>query len=185
MKSVLLAVCSAALLIAGAASAEAFDDLETVADADLEEARGGFVMDGGSVVGLGVEVRTLVDGKLALETLITVGANGVAVSERAAAGLTPVAAADLQAAAERGLSLQGLSGQRVYLVSDGTAVAHRITGDALQNLIVNAGDGLDLKQTIEVRLALDADSLAADQASLAGLRAGLAQADLVRAGLPF
>lgn len=180
-------ICSATLtlLLAGTASADVFDTLEAVVEAELEEARGGFVMDGGSVVGLGVEVRTLVDGQLALETLISVGPSGLVVTERAAPGLTPAASADLQAAAQRGLSLQGLAGQRVFIVAEGTAVTHRISGDSLQNLIVNAGDGLDLKQTIDVRMVLDADALAVDQASLAGLRAGLAQADLVRAGVPF
>lgn len=185
MRRAFLCAFAAVLLSAGAAAADPFADLEAVSDTELEEARGGFLTEGGSVVGLGVEVRTLVDGKLALETLISVGAQGVSIAERAAPGLTPAAAADLQAAAQRGLALQGLAGQRVYLVSDGTAVTHRIAGDALQNLIVNAGDGLDLKQSIDVRMVIDAEALADDQASLAGLRAGLAQADLVRAGLPF
>jgi hypothetical protein len=175
-----------AALGAGGAKADVFDALETVAEADLEAARGGFVTTGGAVVSLGVELRTLVDGGVALETSIMAGPAGLSVVERVAPGLSAAQAADLQAAAARGLDVRGLSGQRVFLVSGGeTAVAHRITGDALQNLIVNAADGLDLRQAIDVRVVLDAQALQADQAALAGLRAGLEHADLVRAGLPF
>lgn len=74
MRSLPFLVGTLSLMMAGcgAARAQGFHSGRAVADGDLDKVRGGFVLPNGLDVRLGVTVDTLVDGRLALSTLLTV-----------------------------------------------------------------------------------------------------------------
>lgn len=173
---------AALALSAAPALADVFDALDRVAETELDEARGGFVVEGGRVASLGAQILTTVDGREVLRTTLSAGPGGFSATESFASGLAPADSARLQAAAGRGLDVGGLSGDRVYFVQDDTAVAHRISGTALQNFIVNAADGLVLRQEVRIDVALNADAFRTDQIALSGLRIAMEHADAVRTG---
>lgn len=173
---------AALALLASPALADDFAGLDAVSEAELDEARGGFLIENGRVAGLSVEILTSVDGREVLTTTLNVGPSGSTVVESPAAGVTAADAAALRAAAARGLDVSALTGDRVFFVGDRTAVAHRISGGALQNLIVNAADGRELTQSVAVRVDLHREGVVADQLSMAGLRVAMDQADAVRIG---
>lgn len=74
MRTLPVLVGTLSLLMAGcgAACAQSFQSGLAVADGDLDKVRGGFVLPNGLNVGLGITVNTLVDGRLALSTMLTV-----------------------------------------------------------------------------------------------------------------
>lgn len=182
MKTLAPLLASVLVALGGPAAADAFDALPAVADDELDAARGGFLLDGGRIASLGLEIRTLVGGREVLTTSLTVGPAGLSKTESLGDGYDAADAAALGAAAAKGLDLRGFGDARVVLVSDGTAVLHRIGRDTLQNLVVNSADGLDLRQEITLRVDLLESAVLGDRLSVAGLRLALDQADVVRTG---
>jgi hypothetical protein len=65
----MLTLCS---LAAGSAHASGFEGRPTVADGELDRVRGGFLLPNGMDVGLGITVDTLIDGRAALSTVLTI-----------------------------------------------------------------------------------------------------------------
>lgn len=173
---------AALALLAAPALADDFAGLSAVSEAELDEARGGFLIENGRVAGLSVEILTSVDGRQVLTTTLDVGPNGSTLNETPGTGVTAADAAALRAAAARGLDVRAFAGDRVFFVGDRTAVVHRISGGALQNLIVNAADGRELTQSVAVRVDLYREAAIADQLAMAGLRVAMDQADAVRIG---
>lgn len=184
MRALVLTAALLAAPLAQAAEPRPAPDYPPVSDAELDAARGGFLTPGGAVIGLGADVRTYVDGRLVLHTTLEVGRDGVLRSERIAGGPAPASAADLHAAkVNQGLDLSAFTGEDVFLVSDGTAVIHRLTPQALQNVLVNTADGLDVRQETALRVDVDAAFAAREIFGAEGLRLGFEIGDATRAGL--
>lgn len=150
----------AALLATGAASTAGAQDAEPapLSDTDLGGLRGGFLTAGGVTFDFGVVVRTYVDDRLALQTTLQWTPAG-AVSEQVAGGVP--GAVDLADAMDGlladGIDLTGLAEARGVALVDGdgaTALIHSIGGGRVQNLILNAADGRDLRQEIQINLTL-------------------------------
>jgi len=150
----LLAVLFAACALPGAASAAAPAGASPppVSDHELGEMRGGFTVDG-ITFGFGAEVRTYVDGKLALQTKLTWTDKG-AVTRTTRGDLGTRLRPDRPTG---GLNLQGLKGAKGVLISDpsgATAIAHRTTADGIDNLVINSASNRDIRQEVQLNLAI-------------------------------
>jgi hypothetical protein len=150
------ALAGPALHASSARAGELFGGQAAVADADLDDMRGGFLVADGVAFDLGAVVRTTVNGELVLQTVVNWTPTGPQVSQEAAPGLSAATAADLKAAAATtGMNLQGLSGENVFLLNGGsTAVAHRLDAGAIENILVNQADGQTIKQDMAVTLTI-------------------------------
>jgi len=153
----ILALTAALALAAPAWSAQpVFAQEAPLADGELDEMRGGFLVAEGIAVGLGAVVRTHVDGRLALETRLTWTPEGPQIERTVGEGVVPASAAGAhQAALAQGLDLSGLAGQEgVFVTQDGgTAFVHALNG-TFQNIVLNTADGLTVRQETEVALTL-------------------------------
>ena len=118
-------------------------------DAELERIRGGYVTAGGLTLDFGAVTRTLVDGRLALETAVTWTPEGVRVTRldggaAGAAATTP----DLR---------PGSLGEAAFVTADGrSAVIQRVTADGLANVVLNTASGRTIRQDTQVTLTLPA-----------------------------
>lgn len=144
-----------ALLLAGAAALMAASPVAAadlgppVDDAVLADLRGGFVVVDGLTLDFAAEIRSFVDGELALETRITLDGRSSVLTDSGGA-LSPEALAALSAG---GLDLGDLKGG-VFVSADGqTAILHR-TEDGLANILLNTGDHRDFRQELNLTLTL-------------------------------
>jgi hypothetical protein len=175
----LTCLAAAALLGAGspARAAENSDlaGLEPVADSELAGQRGGFLWNG-LTVNLGANIRTYLNGELALETMVSWTPAGNSVTQTPSPALTPATAAQIQAGV---LSSGGITArvgdETVFLANGGqTALMHRIDG-GLQNVLINTASRVDIAQHIDATLDLAGyDAFAAD---LANSRLGISIGD--------
>lgn len=165
---------------AAAAPAFAADELagiETVPDAELAEHRGGFVWEGVRV-GLGAEIRTYLNGELALQTNISWTEAGAHKTQIISGALTQVDAAQLQAGilTSGGISMK-VGDQSVFLANEGqTALLHRTDG-AIQNVIVNRASNIQANQQIDA--VLDLENFGQLQDDIADMRLGAAIGDMI------
>lgn len=137
--------------LAGLAHADAFDELSTVSDAEMEDARGGFLSAGGVSFNFGALVKTFADGQLALSTQLNWTDQGPVATHSIA---DPYAGAS-QAAALAALALASIGDGQGVVINDGqTAIIHRIESGAVQNLILNAATDQVFAQTIDITLTL-------------------------------
>lgn len=144
------------LCAAPAWGAELFDR-PGLADRELDEVRGRFLVVDGVTFDLGAVVRTTVNGEMVLETVVTWTPDGPLITQSTAPGLSPATMAELkEAAARTGLDLSSLSGgSEVFLLNDGaTAVAHRFDIAGLENILINEASGQDIRQDTSVTLHL-------------------------------
>lgn len=151
--------------------------LETLSDAELAEQRGGFNWEGVDVQ-LGAEIRTYLNGELALQTNISWTPEGAQTSQWVSAILTPAAAAQLQAGilTSGGITMR-VGDESVFLANDGqTAILHRTEG-VLQNVLINRASNITGRQ--EVDAALDLGNFGQFQDRLTDLRIGQAVGDAV------
>lgn len=153
-----LGVCAGVLLLAQPALSEPvspFDSLAPMSDEDLGDMRGGFLTAGGISFDFGAVVRTYVNGQLALETRLTWTPTGPVTEQVTGSlpGWTPLTPGQIG-----GLDLSGLSpGSSGLVLSDAngtTALVHNVLNGQLQNLVVNAADNRDIRQDMQVMLAL-------------------------------
>lgn len=176
MKTFAALLASAALCAAPAAHAADFGDAEVVADEELQDMRGGFIVAGGYQIDFGAIVRTFVDGELALETLLSWSEAG-AVIERSY-GQVGQPLNELANDAQSQLNLPGLStGGSGIVLSDGqgaTALIHRVIDGAFQNFVINDASGRDIRQEIELTITLPGFEASQDIINLdrLGLRIG-------------
>lgn len=154
-----LALCVIAAIIASPAIAQ---DGPPLATDELEREVGGFQTPGGLEIGFGAEVRTYVDGKLALQTHLTWTDQGAVQTTGAANG------GDLSGAAGAGIHVDGAPGTGLYLPGDngGTVVLHGLDGDHISGLILNTADNRDIRQ--EVNVTLNVPDLTQFQKDVAG-----------------
>lgn len=151
--------------------------VQQLADSELAEQRGGFRWEGVDV-GLGAEIRTYLNGDLALQTNISWTPAGAETTQWASAVLTPAAAAQLQAGilTSGGITMR-VGDETVFLANEGqTAIIHRTDG-AVQNVLINRASNVTGRQ--EVDAVLDLGNFSQFQERLGDLRIGQAVADAV------
>lgn len=153
------ALCLIALLTTSPALAQ---DGPPLAIEELEREVGGFQTPSGLEVGFGAEVRTYVDGQLALQTHLTWTDQGAVQTTTAANG------ADLSDAAGAGIHIDGAPGTGLFLPGDngGTVVLHGLDSDQISGLIFNTADNRDIRQ--EVNVTLNVPDLTQFQKDVAG-----------------
>lgn len=134
------------------------DGPRMMTDADMAEARGGFMTVAGFTFGFGVVVRSYVNDQLALQTQLTWTPTG-AITEQVqhnVPGVSDLAGA-MASLMAGGVDLRGLNNAGGVAVIDGngaTAVLHNITTSQLQNLIINNADNRNIRQDMELNLVL-------------------------------
>ena len=134
------------------------DGPRMMTDADMAEARGGFMTVAGFTFGFGVVVRSYVNGQLALQTQLTWTPTG-AMTEQVqhnVPGVSDLASA-MAGLMAGGVDLRGLNNAGGVAVIDGngaTAILHNITTSQLQNLIINNADNRNIRQDMELNLVL-------------------------------
>lgn len=127
-------------------------------DAELADLRGGWITAGGLSFDFGVVMRTFVQGQLALETRLTWTPTGP-VTER---WRDPSQGVDVAQVMDdltgQGMDLSSLAGvDGLVLDGDGgqTVVLHSIGEGAIQNLVLNTASNRDIRQDMQVNLAID------------------------------
>lgn len=144
----------AAALTPGAAAADILDAAPPIADAQLSQQRGGFSW-GGMEIALGAEIRTFLDGSLALQTNVSWTAAGASTTQVVSGALTPASAAQLQAGilSTGGMTMR-VGDAVVFLANEGqTALMHRSDG-GLQNILVNTASNVSASQEVAATLDL-------------------------------
>lgn len=129
-----------------------------LASAELAELRGGFLVAGGIQLDFGAVVRTYVDGQLALESRLQWTDQGAVTTQNLGSvpGAVDLAGA-MDQALKAGLDIEALGSGQGVLLADGsgaTALIQNIGRDGIQNVIVNNADGRNLRQEVEINLAL-------------------------------
>ena len=144
---------------------------------ELESEVGGFQTPSGLEIGFGAEVRTYVDGKLALQTRLTWTDQGAVQTTEATGG------SDLGSAAGAGIHLGASPGAGVFVPGDngGTVVLHGLDSDRISGLIFNTADNRDVRQ--EVNVTLNVPDLTAFQKDVAGQQLDLRLQDTVARAL--
>jgi hypothetical protein len=151
--------------------------LETLADEELAEQRGGFTWQGVDVT-FGAEIRTYLNGELVLQTNVSWTAEGAQSSQIVSGALTPAAAAQLQAGilTSGGITMK-VGDESVFLANGGqTAIVHRTEG-AIQNVLINRANNVTGRQ--EVDAVLNLGNFGQFQDQLQDSRFGQAIGDLV------
>lgn len=129
-----------------------------LSSAELADLRGGFLVAGGIQLDFGAVVRTYVDGQLALESRLQWTNQGAVTTQNIGSvpGAVDLAGA-MDQALKAGLDIEALGSGQGVLLADGsgaTALIQNIGRDGIQNVIVNNADGRDLRQEVEINLAL-------------------------------
>lgn len=144
-----------------------FAGLTVIKENVLGTMRGGFRV-GGLDIGIGANVRTLFDGQVALESLITltesglvsrpVGANGETATRP---GLTIIGSGGSQSrlrdSAPASVRLPGLNGSQGAVLNDNrgfTASLHQITRDRILSTVINQASGRRIRHEINVDVTI-------------------------------
>lgn len=162
------------------------DGLAVVSDSELEDQRGGFSW-AGMQISLGADIRTYIDGALALLTTVTWSGNGASNVQTVYGGLTPAGAAELQAGvlSSGGITMR-VGDNTVYLANEGrTAIMHRTDG-AIQNVLVNTADNVRLEQQVDATLDLEGFDTFRSDVEISRLTASLnTEIDMATANAAF
>jgi len=138
-----------------AESADWGDDIEIMADDEMNALRGGFEI-GGININFGATVTTILNGVPVLTTNITVTDAGRIVDQTIADVGQSIG--DLTEEGRAALGLDGLGEDAAGIIIDDengvTALVHNVTEGALQNIIVNTATGRDIAQDIDITLDL-------------------------------
>lgn len=186
--SKLVLVCAAALSPTSLAAQEtgAEDPLASarpMTEEELAEARGGFEI-AGLIISLGANLRTYLNGELALQTLFNWGSGGVEAQQYVSAALTEATADQLRAGmfSEGGIRLQ-LGGQQVFFANDGhTALIHNVDS-GVQNVILNTASNTAVRQELDLTLNLSGYDTFRESISAGSLPMGMAiELDAAAAG---
>ncbi|WP_166745585.1 hypothetical protein [Sphingomonas naasensis] len=143
-------------------------------DAELAQARGGFEI-AGLIISLGADLRTYLNGELALRTLFTWGDGGVETQQFVSAALTQATADQLRAGmfSEGGIRLQ-LGDQQVFFANQGqTALIHNVEG-GIQNMLLNTANNTAVRQEVDLTLNLSGYDTFRDSISAGTLPQGMA-----------
>lgn len=141
--------CMLALVAGSAARAQVGSnpeapDAQRLDDAALDEARGGLLTPSGFDVGFGASVRTYVDGSLALETRLTLTAEG------------PVSQRVFESAAATALTQQtpGAAASSPVTVAPGSTVIHDLAAGRIASVLMNTASDRSFRQETDVTFHL-------------------------------
>jgi len=148
------------------ASEADFRDVETASLDEMSDMRGGFSV-GGLELAIGANIRTFIDGALVLESMAQVTASGM-VSEVVSTATAPPgggvtfnfggdANTSLQDIAPANINLGALSDDKGVAINDSngfSAALHRITQNQILGVIVNAADGRNLRQELDIEITV-------------------------------
>lgn len=137
------------------AHADGLDGLKTLSDAELSEQRGGFRF-GGMDISFGADIRTYIDGELALQTLINWTNEGASTSTFVSGVLTPASADQLRnGVLSTGSITMRVGDNTVYLANGGQTALLQRTDNGIQNILVNTASHITLTQDVTATLTLD------------------------------
>jgi hypothetical protein len=124
----------------------------TASDDTLDNLRGGFAFQG-MEINFGADIRTYLNGELAMQTLVSWTPEGQTHSQMVSGALTPASAAQLQASVLNGGSMtMRVGNDQVYLANEGqTALLHRTDG-GVQNVLINTASNITATQTVDATL---------------------------------
>jgi len=186
MKAFLLAIsCAFAACATPALAAENAwgDDVQVVQSGELAGLRGGFAV-GGYDINFGAVVTTYINGTPALSTSVTWTDAGRVVSETIGALGENIANMTPEQRAALGLGdLNNAQGVVITDASGVTALVHNIADGALQNILINSGNGRDITQNVDVTLELPGFETMQGDISLQRFGMDIA-ADMAAAALP-
>ncbi len=173
-----------ALILAPATPALADDDPLAAAvpldDATLAEQRGGFRFEGMDIR-LGADIKTFLNGELALQTRITIADGEYRQTQIASAALTLADADALRnSVLANGSMTMNIGDQRVYLANEGQTALIQGTDGALQNILVNTASNIDLNQEVNATLEIGGYQMFVSALATDQLRGALGE-DIARA----
>jgi hypothetical protein len=144
---------------------------------ELKREVGGFQTPGGLEIGFGAEVRTYVDGKLALQTHLTWTDKGAVRTTSNAKG------EEISGATGAGINIGGAPGAGLFVPGDngGTVVLHGLDSDQISGLVFNTADNRDIRQ--EVNVTLNVPDLSQFQKDVVGQKLDLRLQDTVARAL--
>ncbi|MGA7799867.1 MAG: hypothetical protein WCC36_03570 [Gammaproteobacteria bacterium] len=150
-------VCPAA---AGPVGPHPFAGLTAVSEQDLAERRGGFDF-AGMKFEFGAQVRTVIDGQLALQSTFTVNDSGQLSGQQVIGGagrpVDAATAARLAAAGLKGADLAGVAAGGGVIVQDakGTTLAvHDISQSRVIGLLVNTASDRQIQQQLNITVGV-------------------------------
>lgn len=154
-----------------------FDDLTALTADELQEMRGGFEY-AGMKFDFAAQLRTYVDGRLALETLITYSGNDTAAQHRlqtsaptaptSPAGSSPTYNGNVQLLGSGqdqspaqvnlpGIDLAGLKEAAGILINDrkgATLALHEATRERITSMVINQASGRDIHQEMNINVTV-------------------------------
>lgn len=150
--------------LASVSADDAFAQAPRVDDAVLAEQRGGFVLSG-LQVNLGAQIRTLINGELAMVSTVTWAGNSVETSRVVSSALSAATAAQLQAGMLKTGSLTlNVGDSTVFLANDGGTAFIQNARSGLQNMVVNTASNIAIET--QLNATIDLSGYAAFQASM-------------------
>jgi hypothetical protein len=154
------------------------DDMTALTAGELQEMRGGFEY-AGMIFDFAAQLRTYVDGRLALETLITYSGNGTAAQHRLqtstpaaptnTAGSSPAYNGNVQLLGPGqdqtpaqvnlpGIDLAGLKEAAGILINDrkgATLALHEATRERITSMVINQASGRDIRQEMNISVTVE------------------------------
>lgn len=158
MRRALITLCSILALSAGTPAIAADDPwagVDVMSDSEMSDMRGGLAIAPGLDVEFGATVTTFSNGAPVLQTELTWAETGVLIENTY--GNIGVPISTLSPEARAALGIQGAADANGVVIADSkgvTALIHNLNGGSLQNIILNSADGRDLRQEINVTMAL-------------------------------
>jgi hypothetical protein len=140
----LLAMVSAAVTLI-ATPAFAADPGQKLDDATLAQSRGGFVMVDGITLDFAAELRTFIDGELALSTKFSLDPTSIGQK------ISPI---DLALLTAGGIRLDPGSGQLAITPDGATAILHSVGKGQISNVLINSASDKTFRQELNLTLTL-------------------------------
>jgi hypothetical protein len=132
----------------------ALETTAIVSDAELADQRGGFTL-AGMEIRLGAEMRTYLNGDLALMTVVNWGPDGITSSQTASDALSAAGLDALQAGfAGSGSFALKMGDTPVYLANNGQTALLQRADSAIQNVLINTASNISVTQQTEATLDL-------------------------------
>jgi hypothetical protein len=148
-------------------SDDVFSEIPVISNNELGGMRGGFSV-GGLDINIGAIVRTFIDGRLALQSQLTVANNGSIKNSITSPTSTGIPGAivisktgsgsSLQAVTPKGVNLHGLEGSEGIVINDNrgfTAVLQNIGKDRILSTIVNQSSGRKIQHKVDIAITIN------------------------------
>lgn len=155
-----IAAFSCGWLLSGGVPARSQDvsAWSALTESELAEIRGGYYTAGGLTFDFGAQVRTFVDGQLALSTSLTWTPGGLQSASTAGGANQPLAGTQLASVlAALGYGSTTPAGAGVVVGSQGsgaTVVLQQLDASHIANVVLNTADGRSIRQDTTLTLSL-------------------------------